>query len=46
MSLTVNEVAMEVFQLSVTKDNHGKEIIHPGIRYLIDQKRYFEDLAD
>lgn len=42
----INEVAIEAFNIPAKKDEHGKEVVHPGIRYLIDQKKYFEDLAD
>lgn len=39
----VNTVAMEAF--GMTAGNTSGEV-HPGIRRLIDEKRYFEDLAD
>jgi sulfite reductase alpha subunit-like flavoprotein len=42
----VNEIVMEAYQMKPSKDEQGNEIIHPGIRYLIQSKRYFEDLAD
>jgi NADPH-ferrihemoprotein reductase len=42
----VNEIVMEAYQMKPSRDEQGKEIIHPGIRYLIQSKRYFEDLAD
>jgi len=39
----INTVAMEAF--GMTTDN-TQGVVHPGIRRLIDEKRYFEDLAD
>jgi NADPH-ferrihemoprotein reductase len=43
---TVNAIAMEAFNIKELKDEHGREVVHPGIRQLIAEKRYFEDLAD
>ncbi len=39
----VNTIAVEAFGLH---DANKQDGMHPGIRYLIDKKRYFEDLAD
>lgn len=38
----VNKAAMEAFSISAANDASG----HPGIKYLIEHKRFFEDLAD
>jgi cytochrome P450/NADPH-cytochrome P450 reductase len=43
---TVNIIAMEAFGIREMKDENGHDIVHPGIRQLIVEKRYFEDLAD
>lgn len=42
----VNTAAMEAFNIQPSVDSQGRPVVHPGIRYLIDQKKYFEDLAD
>lgn len=39
----VNTVAMEAFGMTAA---NTEGMVHPGIRKLIDEKRYFEDLAD
>ncbi|RYH30607.1 hypothetical protein EON65_04560 [archaeon] len=38
----VNQAAIEAFAISTVNDAGG----HPGIKYLIENKRFFEDLAD
>eukprot|EP01040_Poterioochromonas_malhamensis_P009680 gene9680-10510_t len=43
----INRLAIEAFQLNENEvDKDGKKLVHPGIRYLIQKQRYFEDLAD
>jgi NADPH-ferrihemoprotein reductase len=43
----VNALAIEAFGIDTNATTaKGEKVIHPGIRHLIAEKRYFEDLAD